>query len=115
MWSLNYFQKLNKFFKFRKTLLYNNNRIYNFVPDINNLYFYLKLNCVTMKKVLLASSLLLASMSSAFAQVPDASGWNKIKRKPSIIQAVVRQHPKEPLRTERESTIELCSFNVVIH
>ena len=30
-----------------------------------------------MKKVLLASSLLLASMSSAFAQVPDASGWNK--------------------------------------
>ena len=30
-----------------------------------------------MKKVLLVSSLLLASMSSAFAQVPDASGWNK--------------------------------------
>ena len=75
MCSLNYFQKLNKFFKLRKTLLYNNNRIYNFAPDINNLYFYLKLNCVTMKKVLLASSLLLASVISAFAQVPDASGW----------------------------------------
>lgn len=30
-----------------------------------------------MKRVLLASSLLLASMTSAFAQVPDASGWNK--------------------------------------
>ena len=28
-----------------------------------------------MKKVLLASSLLLASVISAFAQVPDASGW----------------------------------------
>ena len=30
-----------------------------------------------MKKVLLAASLLLASMSSAFAQVPDASGWKE--------------------------------------
>ena len=30
-----------------------------------------------MKKVLLAASLLLASMTSAFAQVPDASGWKE--------------------------------------
>ena len=30
-----------------------------------------------MKKVLLAASLLLASMASAFAQMPDASGWKE--------------------------------------